>query len=153
MKKYTTWDIFVPMGLLVTGIVWLNLALKMGSSGIGDSSIWGTGATIPKFMLAIFIVLNVWILIAELIKVGKTQAEDAGEKDKGGLRVLLMIVTIFAYTLLLPIITYIPATIILLFLTMRLFNERRKLLLVCMPVGFTMFLYTVFTYALKISLP
>ena len=103
--------------------------------------------------MAIFIVLNIWILIAELLKASKTQAAETGEKDKGALRALLMMVILFIYTLILPIITYIPATIILLVVTMWLFNERRKLLLICMPVGFTLFLYLVFTYALKISLP
>jgi len=153
MKKYTNLNIFVPLGLIIFGIAWLKLAFDMGGAGIGDSSVWGTGATFPKFLLAIFIVLNIWILIAELLKASKTQAAETGEKDKGALRALLMMVILFIYTLILPIITYIPATIILLVVTMWLFNERRKLLLICMPVGFTLFLYLVFTYALKISLP
>ena len=153
MKKYCNLNIFVPLGLIVLGALWLNLANQMGGAGIGDSSVWGTGATVPKFLLTIFIVLNAWILIVELIKAGKAQAAETGEKDRGPLRALLMMVILFVYTLVLPIITYIPATIILLVVTMWLFNERRKLLLICMPVGFTMFLYLVFTYALKISLP
>ena len=153
MKKYCSVNIFVPLGLIILGIAWLKLCNDLTSAGIGDSSIWGTGATIPRFLLIIFVVLNAWILIVELIKASKAQAAETGEKDTGVLRAVLMMVILFAYTLILPVITYIPATIILLFLTMWLFNERNKLLLVCMPVGFTLFLYLVFTYALKISLP
>ena len=153
MKKYLNLNIFVPLGLIALGIAWMKLALDMGGAGIGDASVWGTGATFPKFLLTIFIVLNVWILIVELLKASKAEAKEAGEKDKGTLRVVLMLVILFAYTLLLPIITYIPATILLLFATLWLFEERKPLLLICMPVGFTLALYAVFTFALKISLP
>lgn len=153
MKKYLNLNIFVPLGLIALGAAWLKMAFDMGGAGIGDASVWGTGATFPKFLLSIFIVLNVWILIVELLKASKAEAKETGEKDKGALRVVLMMAIIFVYTLLLPIITYIPATILLLFAAMWLFQERRPLLLIGMPVGFTVALYLVFTFALKISLP
>lgn len=153
MKKYLNLNIFVPLGLIIVGIAWLKLAFDMGGAGIGDASVWGTGGTFPKFLLSIFVVLNVWILIVELLKASKAEAKETGEKDKGALRVVLMMAIIFAYTLLLPIITYIPATILLLFAAMWLFQERRPLLLVCVPVGVSVVLYLVFTFALKISLP
>ena len=153
MKKYLNLNIFVPLGLIILGVAWLKLAIDMGGAGIGDASVWGTGATFPKFLLSIFIVLNVWILIGELLKVSKAEAKESGAKDKGTLRVVLMMAALFIYTLILPIITYIPATILLLFVTLWLFGERKPLLLICMPVGFTLVLYAVFTFALKISLP
>ena len=48
---------------------------------------------------------------------------------------------------------FTAATILLLVVTLLLFGERKPLLLICMPVGFTLALYAVFTFALKISLP
>jgi len=98
-------------------------------------------------------VLNAWVLVAELLKAGKAQAAETSEKDKGALTAVLMMVILFVYTLILPIITYIPATILLMMVTMWLFRERRKVLLVAVPVIFTVLLYVVFTFALKISLP
>ena len=106
MKKYLNLNIFVPLGLIALGAAWMKLALDMGGAGIGDASVWGTGATFPKFLLTIFIVLNAWILIVELRKASKAEAKESGEKDKGTLRVVLMMVVLFIYTLILPIITY-----------------------------------------------
>ena len=153
MKKFLNLNIFVPLGLIALGAAWLKLAFDMGGAGIGDASVWGTGATFPKFLLSIFIALNVWILIVEVLKASKAEAKETGEKDKGALRVVLMMAILFVYTLVLPIITYIPATILLLAVTLWLFQERKPLMLICVPVGISLALYAVFTFALKISLP
>ena len=38
-------------------------------------------------------------------------------------------------------------------MTMLLLGEKNKILLAAVPVGFTAFLYVVFQYALKITIP
>ena len=153
MKKYLTVNVLVPLGMIIFGAFWLSLALDLGAAGLYDTNLWGTGATFPKLLLSIFIALNIWTLINEILKASKVETAETGEKNKEIWRVVLMVAVLFAYTFILPIITFIPATIILLVISMLMFNERRKVLLVVAPVVITLILYGLFTFALKIFLP
>lgn len=76
MKKYCSLNVFVSLFLTILGAAWLALCYKMRGAGIGDSSTWGTGATIPKFILYVFIALNIWVFISEILAAGKRQAAE-----------------------------------------------------------------------------
>lgn len=155
MKKYCSLGVFVSLFLTILGVAWLVLCYRMKGAGIGDSSTWGTGATIPKFILYIFIALNVWVFISELIAAGKRRTEESGktEGSKSTLIVLIEIAALIVYSFVLEYIGFIIATIALMLVTMLLLGERNKILLAAVPVGFTAFLYVVFQYALKITIP
>ena len=140
MKKYCSLNVFVSLFLTILGAAWLALCYKMRGAGIGDSSTWGTGATIPKFILYVFIALNIWVFISEILAAGK-------------LVVVLEIVALLVYSFVMEYIGFIIGTIALMVVTMLLLGEKNKLLLVAVPVGFTAFLYVVFQYALKITIP
>lgn len=155
MKKYCNLNVFVSLFLIILGVAWLALCYKMKGAGIGDSSTWGTGATIPKFILYVFIVLNLWVFISELIAAGKRQAEETKDpsQNKSAMIVLIEIASLIVYTFIIDIVGFIIATIALMVVTMLLLGEKNKILLAAVPVGFTAFLFVVFQYALKISLP
>lgn len=155
MKKYCNLNVFVSLFLTILGVAWLALCYKMKGAGIGDSSTWGTGATIPKFILYVFIALNLWVFISELIAAGKRQAEETKDpsQNKSVVIVLVEIASLLIYTFIIDIVGFIIATIALMLVTMLLLGEKNKILLAAVPVGFTVFLFVVFQYALKISLP
>lgn len=154
MKKYCSLGAFVSLGLIILGAAWLRLCFTMKGAGIGDSSTWGTGATIPKFILYIFIALNIWVLISELIAAGKREATESNPERKKSIGIVLIeIASLIIYTFVIDYIGFIIGTIILMFITMLLLGEKNKILLAAIPIGFTAFLFVVFQYALKISLP
>ena len=155
MKKYCSLNVFVSLFLTILGAAWLALCYKMRGAGIGDSSTWGTGATIPKFILYVFIALNIWDFISEILAAGKRQAAETqdAKANRGALVVVLEIVALLVYSFVMEYIGFIIGTIALMVVTMLLLGEKNKLLLVAVPVGFTAFLYVVFQYALKITIP
>lgn len=157
MRKYCSLNVFVSLGLIVFGAAWLKLTLSMQSAGVGDASIWGTGATMPKFMLIIFMALNIWVFISEVMAAGKRQGREPTEevkgKSKGVFLVAALMALIFVYTLILEHVGFVLSTSALLLAAMLLFGERNKIMVVAVPVGFTAALFVVFQYALKITLP
>ena len=153
-----SWNIkaSVSLGMIILGLLWLKVANQITSAGIGDSSIWGTGATVPKFLLTAWIILCVTTLITDVMEAGKAEAVKTGNEEahkKGILFTIVLIALLFVYFFIIDYIGYIISTIALLIISMFLFGERRKLLLVAVPVIFTLLMYVVFTYALKIQLP
>ena len=154
MKKYCSLNVFVSLFLIILGAAWLVLCYKMKGAGIGDSSTWGTGATIPKFILYVFIALNIWVFISEILAAGKRQAAETQDpKANRGALVVLEIVALLVYSFVMEYIGFIIGTIALMVVTMLLLGEKNKILLAAVPVGFTAFLYVVFQYALKITIP
>lgn len=155
MKKYCSLGVFVSLFLTILGCAWLSLCYKMKGAGIADSSTWGTGATIPKFILYIFIVLNLWVFISEIIAAGKRRAADTKDPagKKSAVLVLAEIASLIIYSFVIDYVGFIISTIVLMIVTMLLLGERNKILLAAVPVGFTAFLFVIFQYALKIQLP
>lgn len=68
-------------------------------------------------------------------------------------RILSIIGLAAAYVVLIPVIGYWIATILFIFVSMFLFDVRRKIVLVCVPVGFTVFVYMIFVCVLSLSPP
>ena len=108
-----------------------------------------------KFILYVFIALNIWVFISEILAAGKRQAAETqdAKANRGALVVVLEIVALLVYSFVMEYIGFIIGTIALMVVTMLLLGEKNKLLLVAVPVGFTAFLYVVFQYALKITIP
>ena len=109
MKKYCSLNVFVSLFLIILGAAWLVLCYQMKGAGIGDSSTWGTGATIPKFILYIFIALNIWVFISEIIAAGKRQAEETNDpkSNRGALVVVLEIAALVVYAFVMEYIGFI----------------------------------------------
>ena len=109
MKKYCSLNVFVSLFLIILGAAWLVLCYKMKGAGIGDSSTWGTGATIPKFILYVFIALNIWVFISEILAAGKRQAAETQDPkaNRGALVVVLEIVALLVYSFVMEYIGFI----------------------------------------------
>ncbi len=158
MKKYLNLNVFVSLGIIVLAALWLRLANNMGHTGIGDTvSVWGTAATVPKFLLIVLLIMGICILISELLKARKSSLAEhdteAKEKRKDTFYPIAMMVIILVYTLVLEYLGFTICTILLIAGAMLLFGSRNKILLVTIPIGFSVFLFMTFRYVLLINLP
>lgn len=159
MRKYLNLNVFVSMGVVIIAILWLVQANKMGFTGIGDTrSVWGTAATVPKFLIISLIIVGIYTLIVELMKSSKSvpaknEQDEANNERKDKFTVLIMMILILIYTLLLESVGFIICTIVLIAGSMFLFGSRNKILLLAIPVVFSVFLFAVFRYVLLINLP
>jgi len=158
VKKYLNLNVFVSLGIIVFACLWLRLANNMGYTGIGDTaSVWGTAATVPKFLLIALIIMGIIIFISELLKARKSSPvkkdAEAKEKRKDSLYPIVMMVLILIYTLALDYLGFTICTALLTAGAMLLFGSRSKILLITVPVAFSLFLFLVFRYVLLINLP
>ncbi|MBQ1390716.1 MAG: tripartite tricarboxylate transporter TctB family protein [Firmicutes bacterium] len=156
MKKLFNLKIFVSIALLAIGGYWLHLANQLGTGKTGDQSTWGTTATLPRFILILFLICNAVVLILDIRKA--LMAGDKEEKrdplDVKSLKIsILMMAIIFAYSWLIDIFGYIISNIVLVFIALWMFGERNWIRLIALPVGVTVVLYLVFRYVLLVSLP
>lgn len=68
-------------------------------------------------------------------------------------KVIILIVAVFLYSLVLSKIGFIISTALLMLLAGILYGQRNKVLLISVPVLFPILLYVVFRFALRIYLP
>jgi len=157
MKRYLNLNVFVSLGIIILAVLWLRLANSMGHTGIGDTaSVWGTAASVPKFLLISLIIVGVYILITELRKASKSKPaenEDSKEERKKVFYPIALMVMILVYTLVLEYFGFIICTILLTAGAMLLFGSKNIKLIVAVPVAFSVFLFVTFRYVLLINLP
>ena len=154
MKKLLNLKIFVSVVLIAIGAYWLHLANQLGTGKTGDQSTWGTTATLPKFILVLFLICNVIVLINEVRKALASEAKETDPLDIKSLKIsILMMIIVFAYSWLIDIFGYIISNIVLTFIALWMFGERNWIRLIALPVGVTVVLYLVFRYVLLVSLP
>lgn len=68
-------------------------------------------------------------------------------------RVLAIIGLAAAYVILISLLGYWISTILFIFAAMFVFGVRSRVMLVCIPIGFAIFVYVVFVRALSLSPP
>ncbi len=154
MKKLLNLKIFVSVVLIAIGAYWLHLANQLGTGKTGDQSTWGTTATLPKFILVLFLICNAIVLINEVRKALASEAKETDPLDIKSLKIsILMMIIVFAYSWLIDIFGYIISNIVLTFIALWMFGERNWIRLIALPVGVTVVLYLVFRYVLLVSLP
>lgn len=80
---------------------------------------------------------------------GEGEARPAGDRK----RLLAVILTSLAYAALLPLLHFIPATLLFLAALLFLLGERRKWMIAAVAVLSPLLLYALFSLALKLRLP
>lgn len=158
MKKYLNLNVFVSLGIIILAALWLRLANNMGHTGIGDTaSVWGTAATVPKFLLIALLIVGVYILLTELKKASKCNTtEENGDSKAERKKVfypIALMVMILVYTLILEYFGFIICTILLTAGAMLAFGSKSIKLIVAVPIAFSVFLFVTFRYVLLINLP
>lgn len=152
MKRYLTPKVLMPLALVLLSVVWLVFARQLPSSS--SVTAFAGPSTFPTLILGIMLVCSIVVSVQE-IRAAHAAAEQAGE----GLspldikRIIGFVIAIFVYVFIVGKITFIPATVLLLAALLLLFGQRKPLICIAVPVGFTLAIYAIFEFALKIDLP
>lgn len=109
----------------------------------------------PKFSMTWVGLFAIFLMAKSLfVKVDALQSEEPFIRRKEGRKgVVLAIVGTIVYLLLCSLISYIPATIVALIILMRVFGERRWIMLVTVPVAITFAIYVLFAKVMIVQLP
>lgn len=154
MKRFITPKVYVPIALTILSVIWLIFARQLPSSS--SVTTFAGPSTFPTLVLVIMLVCSLVVSIQE-VRAAAQQAPDEDAPDRllpiDIKRIAGFVIAIFAYVFVLDLVTFIPATIVLLVLLLLLFGQRKPLVLIAVPVGFTLAIYAIFEFALKIDLP
>lgn len=110
----------------------------------------------PRFVSACLFILAVILLYQGIVGVKKQTASQPAKVpvDKVfWVRFGVMFLAAFAYTSLLPVVGYVIATLLFVLGIMLLFNERRWLWLIIVPITTSIALYFLFRRVFHIPLP
>ena len=104
-----------------------------------------------RFVLALFILMGVLLCVLSLINAKKP----AGKEVKIGefKNPLLMYAIIIVYVLLMPVIGFFPATLLFMPAAMIYMGYKRPIPIICVTAGMNIFIWVLFVYSLKVSLP
>lgn len=106
----------------------------------------------PRTVSIIMVVSSVWLLIDAILKPKKRDPLDAEEKV-GYRRGVLAMICALGYVLTFKVLGYIVASIIVLFLMMLIFGNRKWVQMIIISIVFPIILYFAFKYGLKTPLP
>ncbi len=114
------------------------------------------GAPGPGFFPMMLACLLAGLCILELLvskKMKETEEDATRLFSKENAKVWVSLGITVGYLLLIALIGFIFATIVYLFVMFWYYKIRNKIVLCLVPVGTSIFLYTVFTVLLKVQLP
>jgi len=138
----------------ITGYVFANILKSPPSVGTGDVESY----FFPKLILIVIAVLNTFSLIGT-IKRSKHTVNDKESSINPSLtksmyiKILVLILMMFGYVFMLPIVGYVVATSVLLVVMMLIYSVRSYKILISIPIGVVGVLFYVFNNLLKIPLP
>lgn len=116
---------------------------------------WGP-RTIPYIMGIAIVVLSIFSLFQKDVEknIEKSKEDDEDVKlKKNYLRVAAMFATILIWILLVSYLGFIITTTIVIGLAMFIAGARNKLLIIIIPLLFSLFVYYVFVSLLQVNLP
>lgn len=151
-------NIVASAAFLILGVFWLMTSFSL-PAGSG-TSVYGNSRTFPQIIAAIIIIVATIQLIGQI----RTAVKSPGKEDKAedisaaaSRQMLVNAIGLIAVTLLyilsVNLLTYLPATILLLGATMWIFGVRKKGIFLSVAVLFPAVLLVVFRYLLVVPLP
>ena len=130
-------DIIFPAFLIALSVLGLSECGKFTESA----------ALLPRICLWILIGLSAGIMLKALIR-----NEDKKIPFNWG-RAGIIIGSLIAYVVLIPIAGYYAATVIFTFILMLVFGVKNKIGLIAVPLGFALFVFLVFGQLLSLTPP
>lgn len=154
-------EIYVTVLFLCFGLFWLFKAyeLKNGYSTIVASSVSFTGPyTFPMIISWIIIVsalINLYQSSQKFLRNDTSENAEisATERRQDALRIIGLLIITILYVTTLKIIGFIPATVVLIFVSMVLFGAKSKVLLATVSIGAPIILWVLFKVLIKVQLP
>ncbi len=149
MKQNSKADIVAAIFLLLVSflVFWISKGFPSSKTGIGVS-------TFPKLLAGVLIIFSI-IIITQAIKNSSFSKEEPifEEFKKGHVLIIAVIVILIIYIQTLEALGFILSSFLLLITLMFIFGERRKIILLLVPLLFSVILYLVFSKMAMVFLP
>ncbi len=104
-----------------------------------------------RFVLALFILMGAILCVMSLINAKKPAGKEVTIREFKNPMIMFLIIV--CYALLMTLLGFFPATIIFMLVSMYFMGYRRWLPMICTTIGMNLFIWVLFVYSLKVSLP
>jgi hypothetical protein len=140
-------DIGVAIALSALGIVviWLTRDFPVPKRGVGVSAF-------PRILSSLLILFSIMLIWQAIITRVKCPAIFTGITKGTQLNIAVLFLLI-GYVAVLKHLGFLLSSMLLLFVLMTLFGERRKIVLLCVSIGLPFVLFLVFEKFAMVSLP
>lgn len=150
MRKNSKADIVAAICLLLVSflVFWISKDFPSSKTGIGVS-------TFPKLLAGLLIIFSIVIIIQAIKNSSFSKKEPTFKEFKKGHKLLIVavIIILIIYIQMLEVLGFILSSFLLLITSMFIFGERRKIILLLVPLLFSVILYLVFSKMAMVFLP
>ena len=149
MKQNSKADIVAAIFLLLVSffVFWISKDFPSSKTGIGVS-------TFPKLLAGVLIIFSIIIIIQAIKNSSFSKKEPIFKEFKKGHKLIIaVIIILIIYIQMLEVLGFILSSFLLLITLMFIFGERRKIILLLVPLLFSVVLYLVFSKMAMVFLP
>lgn len=149
MRKNSKADIVAAICLLLVSflVFWISKDFPSSKTGIGVS-------TFPKLLAGLLIIFSIVIIIQAIKNSSFSKKEPTFKEFKKGHKLIIaVIIILIIYIQMLEVLGFILSSFLLLITLMFVFGERRKIILLLVPLLFSVILYLVFSKMAMVFLP
>ncbi len=149
MRKNSKADIVAAICLLLVSflVFWISKDFPSSKTGIGVS-------TFPKLLAGLLIIFSIVIIIQAIKNSSFSKKEPTFKEFKKGHKLIIaVIIILIIYIQMLEVLGFILSSFLLLITLMFIFGERRKIILLLVPLLFSVILYLVFSKMAMVFLP
>lgn len=149
MRKNSKADIVAAICLLLVSflVFWISKDFPSSKTGIGVS-------TFPKLLAGLLIIFSIVIIIQAIKNSSFSKKEPIFKEFKKGHKLIIaVIIILIIYIQTLEVLGFILSSFLLLITLMFIFGERRKIILLLVPLLFSVILYLVFSKMAMVFLP
>lgn len=149
MRQNSKADIVAAICLLLVSflVFWISKDFPSSKTGIGVS-------TFPKLLAGVLIIFSIIIIIQAIKNSSFSKKEPTFKEFKKGHKLIIaVIIILIIYIQMLEVLGFILSSFLLLITLMFIFGERRKIILLLVPLLFSVILYLVFSKMAMVFLP
>jgi len=149
LRKNSKADIVAAICLLLVSflVFWISKDFPSSKTGIGVS-------TFPKLLAGVLIIFSIIIIIQAIKNSSFSKKEPIFKEFKKGHKLIIaVIIILIIYIQTLEVLGFILSSFLLLITLMFIFGERRKIILLLVPLLFSVILYLVFSKMAMVFLP
>jgi len=149
LRRNSKADIVAAICLLLVSflVFWISKDFPPSKTGIGVS-------TFPKLLAGLLIVFSIVIFIQAIKNSSFSKKETIFKEFKAGHKLIIaVIIILIIYIQTLEVLGFILSSFLLLITLMFIFGERRKIILLVVPLLFSVVLYLVFSKMAMVFLP
>lgn len=149
MRQNSKADIVAAICLLLVSflVFWISKGFPSSKRGIGVS-------TFPKLLAGVLIIFSIIIIIQAIKNSFFSKKEPIFKEFKKGHKLIIaVIIILIIYIQMLEALGFILSSFLLLITLMFIFGERRKIILLVIPLLFSVILYLVFSKMAMVFLP